>query len=195
MASFSSSGPTPISLRLKPDVVAPGSSILSAQPGGWGALSGTSMATPHVSGAAALLLQRHPDWSPEQVKAALPKEAQHSALCPDGLLVWYGSRDSSPLLYDIADPAPQLRPRVPGQRQPTAGPVLDATRLMFDRVELTWSQWTEVWRPPAPGEKPRRLGPPGGELSLLPPRTAPPKPAGELPPTPLDGSPPDSPKS
>jgi subtilisin family serine protease len=76
MASFSSSGPTPISLRLKPDVVAPGSSVLSAQPGGWAALSGTSMAAPHVSGAAALLLQRHPDWSPEQVKAALTVTAR-----------------------------------------------------------------------------------------------------------------------
>ena len=76
IASFSSAGPTALSLRLKPDVVAPGSSILSAQPGGWGTLSGTSMATPHVSGAAALLLQRHPDWSPEQVKAALTVTAR-----------------------------------------------------------------------------------------------------------------------
>ena len=76
MASFSSSGPTPISLRMKPDVVAPGSSILSAQPGGWGVLSGTSMAAPHVAGAVALLLQRHPAWSPEQVKAALTVTAR-----------------------------------------------------------------------------------------------------------------------
>jgi hypothetical protein len=76
MASFSSAGPTPVSLRLKPDVVAPGSSILSSQPGGWGALSGTSMATPHVAGAAALLLQRHPDWTPAQVKAALTATAR-----------------------------------------------------------------------------------------------------------------------
>ena len=43
IAGFSSSGPTPLSLRLKPDVVAPGSDILSAQPDGWGTLSGTSM--------------------------------------------------------------------------------------------------------------------------------------------------------
>jgi subtilase family protein len=76
IASFSSSGPTPISLRLKPDVVAPGNAILSSQPGGWGTLSGTSMATPHVAGAAALLLQRHPDWAPEQVKAALTVTAR-----------------------------------------------------------------------------------------------------------------------
>jgi subtilisin family serine protease len=72
VASFSSAGPTPLSLRLKPDVAAPGTSILSSFPDGrWGQLSGTSMAAPHVAGAVALLLQRHPDWTVEQVKAAL----------------------------------------------------------------------------------------------------------------------------
>ena len=77
IAGFSSAGPTPISLRLKPDVVAPGSSILSAAPEGeWRTSSGTSMAAPHVSGAVALLLQRHPDWTPAQVKAALTATAR-----------------------------------------------------------------------------------------------------------------------
>jgi subtilisin family serine protease len=71
LATFSSAGPTPISLRLKPDVSAPGVGILSSAPNGWSRISGTSMATPHVSGAAALLRARHPSWTVSQVKAAL----------------------------------------------------------------------------------------------------------------------------
>jgi hypothetical protein len=74
IADFSSAGPTPISLRLKPDVTAPGVSILSSIParvGSWGYLSGTSMAAPHVAGAAALLRERHPGWTVPQIKSAL----------------------------------------------------------------------------------------------------------------------------
>jgi hypothetical protein len=71
LAGFSSAGPTPLSLRLKPDVSAPGTGILSAVPGDWRTLSGTSMATPHVAGAAALLREQHPTWTVAQVKAAL----------------------------------------------------------------------------------------------------------------------------
>ena len=70
-ADFSSVGPTPLSLRSKPDVAAPGVNVLSSVRGGWTPLSGTSMASPHVAGAAALLRQRHPSWTVAQIKAAL----------------------------------------------------------------------------------------------------------------------------
>jgi len=76
IASFSSGGPTPLSLQLKPEVSAPGVSILSAAPQDrWTTLSGTSMAAPHVAGAAALLKQRHPTWTPAQIKSALATTA------------------------------------------------------------------------------------------------------------------------
>jgi len=72
LADFSSSGPTPLSLRMKPDVSAPGVSILSSLPDGrYSSWSGTSMASPQVAGAAALLRERHPTWPVSLLKAAL----------------------------------------------------------------------------------------------------------------------------
>ena len=79
IASFSSAGPTPISLKLKPDVAAPGVAIISSLPNGqggpWGPLEGTSMASPQVAGGAALLKQQHPGWTVAQIKSALVQTA------------------------------------------------------------------------------------------------------------------------
>ena len=72
IASFSSAGPTPVSLEMKPDVTAPGVDVLSSLPNSdWASWSGTSMASPHVAGAAAVLMQRHPTWTVEEIKSAL----------------------------------------------------------------------------------------------------------------------------
>ncbi|MGW0955870.1 S8 family serine peptidase [Streptomyces sp. NPDC002545] len=76
-ASFTSQGPRTGDNALKPDVSAPGVSILAARSqltsgsGYYTSKSGTSMSTPHVAGVAALLAQQHPDWTGAQLKDAL----------------------------------------------------------------------------------------------------------------------------
>ncbi|HZT14436.1 MAG TPA: S8 family serine peptidase [Gaiellaceae bacterium] len=80
VTSFSSAGPTDFGLDLKPDISAPGLDVLSSTPpqttgSTFAVFDGTSMATPHVAGAAALLLQRHPSWTPWNVKSALMSTA------------------------------------------------------------------------------------------------------------------------
>jgi minor extracellular serine protease Vpr len=77
---FSSAGPTAFGHLLKPDVSAPGGEVLSSTlpefaRAPFASFDGTSMSTPHVAGAAALLLQRHPAWTTSQVRSALVSTA------------------------------------------------------------------------------------------------------------------------
>ncbi|SFS47122.1 S8 family serine peptidase [Marininema halotolerans] len=71
LASFSSRGPT-VNNTLKPDVAGVGVNVYSSVVGGGlASYNGTSMAAPHVAGAAALLKEARPNWKPEDIKAAL----------------------------------------------------------------------------------------------------------------------------
>ncbi len=78
--SFSSGGLTAFGHRLKPDISAPGAQVISSTMPEFAGdlyaiLDGTSFSAPHIAGAAALLLQRHPSWTPKQVKSALMSTA------------------------------------------------------------------------------------------------------------------------
>jgi len=79
VASSSSRGPAapPVEDTLKPNVIAPGSAIIAASKQGqeFHPNSGTSMASPHVAGAAALLKSVHRDWSPSQLASAIETTA------------------------------------------------------------------------------------------------------------------------
>ncbi|MEU8263902.1 S8 family serine peptidase, partial [Micromonospora sp. NPDC048999] len=87
LADFSSRGPSADGWAVKPEIAAPGVDIVAArskdgflgEPGQlYMPLDGTSMATPHVAGAAALLSQAHPGWAAAQLKASLMASAKPS---------------------------------------------------------------------------------------------------------------------
>ena len=76
LASFSSKGPNPLIYSIKPEVVAPGVSVLSTYLNNSSAtFSGTSMATPFVSGVCALLKSLHRSWTPYTLKSAVVNSA------------------------------------------------------------------------------------------------------------------------
>ncbi|WP_109509131.1 S8 family peptidase [Nocardioides speluncae] len=86
LAGFSSRGPSIREEGVKPEITAPGAAIVAARAAGtslgtpvddlYTSLNGTSMATPHVAGAAAVLAQQHPEMTPAQLKDALVSTAR-----------------------------------------------------------------------------------------------------------------------
>lgn len=93
LMNFSSVGPTDVEFRVKPDVVAPGGNVLSSIPRSycadeddtlpescWAFMSGTSMASPHLAGMAAVVRDAHPDWEAWQVRSAIINTADAEAV-------------------------------------------------------------------------------------------------------------------
>ncbi|MBA3534894.1 MAG: S8 family serine peptidase, partial [Ardenticatenales bacterium] len=127
--SFSSRGPG-VGNVLKPDIAAPGVNILSqgytpnaegeARHLGYGQVSGTSMAAPHVAGAAALLQQVHPNWTPAEIKSALMSTAKY-------MDIW--THDGMP-----AQPLDMGAGRLDLERAADPGVILDPPSLGFGHV-------------------------------------------------------------
>lgn len=126
IAGFSSRGPTPFTYSIKPDLTAPGVNVVSSVfDGEFGFNSGTSMATPHLSGVAALILDAFPGASPAQVKSRMANNAARvvtdhvSASTDPGVLARGGGRVDVVEAIDAAawfDPVSVSFGRVNGNR-------------------------------------------------------------------------------
>ena len=122
VAATSGRGPNPLVDVISPSVTAPGVNVLA--PTGvngavsWGLMSGTSMASPHVAGAAALLKSLHPTWSAGQIQSALMTTA-----VSDGILKEDGQSPANP--FDRGSG------RIDVQQAALAGLLLDESYLNF----------------------------------------------------------------
>jgi serine protease AprX len=103
IAAFSSPGPT-FDGRIKPDVCAPGVTVFCAMADsndGYWYLGGTSLATPLVSGLAALVMEAHPDWTAQQVRAAIRNTAS-TASDPNNDFGWGIVNGLAAINYDVS---------------------------------------------------------------------------------------------
>lgn len=137
MAAFSSRGPADMAGVIKPDLGAPGQSILAAYAAStsetetYAAISGTSMASPHATGAAALMRAIHPGWTPAEIRSALMGTAEYQAVRKETLA------DSDP--FDIGGG------RINLERAASSALVINETASNFDAAD------------PADGGDPRTL--------------------------------------
>ncbi|MBO0699061.1 MAG: S8 family serine peptidase [Zavarzinella sp.] len=141
LAYFSNYGPTTV------DIAAPGQSIYSTLPGGrYGTYSGTSMATPHVTGAIALVWDAHPNWTYQQVIAAILNTADRipsltgkvaTGRLDVGKAITYG--DSTPTPTPNPNPTPTP---TPSDTTPPAvtGVTFSGSGSAISRARVTFSE-------------------------------------------------------
>jgi len=135
ISSFSAYGLSP-DLQLKPDIGAPGGAIYSTYPlenGGYANISGTSMSSPHVAGAAALLLQSAPHTSSQAVRAILQNSAmpKNWSLNPGTGLLDHVHRQGAGMLRidDAVTAATRIDPGKLSLGESETGPVSRAIQL------------------------------------------------------------------
>jgi minor extracellular serine protease Vpr len=137
ISSFSSYGPAP-DLSFKPDIGAPGGTVRSTLPleqGGYGNLSGTSMSSPHVAGAVALLLEARPHLSPEEVQERLQNNARPH--------LWFGN----PALGFLDNVHRQGAGMLQIDDAVTADAVLSPSTLALGEIEAgSVSRWLHITR-------------------------------------------------
>jgi len=136
IASFSSRGPT-LDGRVKPDIVFPGYNIVAARAGGtsmgspqgefYTSASGTSMATPHCSGAVALMLSTEPSLTPTQIKQRLMNTAINLGQDPNSqgagrADVYAAVREGAPQPEPTPEPTPQPEPEPTPEPTPPPQP-------------------------------------------------------------------------
>lgn len=115
LSSNSSRGPSDCNGAIKPNVTAPGTSIRSSIPGnGYGFMSGTSMSSPHVSGLVALLRQKNPNATVDEVKTAILNSTQTYGLTLPDNNYGYGVIDCMAALNALSAVNAQPNVRVYG---------------------------------------------------------------------------------
>lgn len=119
VAPFSSRGPVTMNWRLKPDILAPGTNVLSTVPGGYQSLQGTSMAAPYVAGAIAIMKEAHPTWNNRQIIGALKTTATRIK-----------DEDDQPV-----DPSSQGMGEMQLQKAIKTGTIIDNTLLSFGKID------------------------------------------------------------
>jgi hypothetical protein len=81
----------------------------------------------------------------EQVRAGLPGAIVSYDITAAGLVLWLDQRHTHAVVYDLVSPARELEPRTLEGRVADGWPDLDARRIVFARVPLSWADWVQTW--------------------------------------------------